>query len=142
LLTLVQEPLLLQRVAVPDQNDVVFGRDKYAQDHPGNAHFLFLIEKRRDEHEQTASRKIKCNISDGVIETAHERGGKFLRKDEFGWVEVDYDTARSKVANAFRSRRKIENKKARTRAKKTAREELVSNATCSNELLGLLEEAP
>jgi hypothetical protein len=77
-----------------------------------------------------------------VIETAHERGGKFLREDEFGWVEVDYDTARSKVANAFRSRRKIENKKARTRAKKTAREELVSNATCGNELLGLLEDAP
>jgi hypothetical protein len=145
-LLVVQPPILLiQRVAVPDQNDVVFGRDKYAQDHPGNAQFIFLIENRRDEHEGTPSRKIKCNISDAVIETVHERGGKFLRKDEVGWVEVDHDTARNKVANAFRSRRKLDNKKAWTQAKKTGTKGLVSSATSnsSDEILELLlEDAP
>jgi hypothetical protein len=113
-----------RRVLVPGPNDVVYGRDRFAQEHPGNSHYIFLIDCWREEHdghpEEPAKKKEKTAIANRVVEAIAERGGRFLRRDELGWVAVDDVVARYKVASSFRSRRKAENIKAKTRGKTMA----------------------
>jgi hypothetical protein len=113
----------IQRIVVPGSNDVVFGRDRFAQEHPGNTHYIFLIDCWRLEHggqPDSTKRKEKTAIANRVVETITGRGGRFLRRDELGWVEVDGVVARYKVASSFRSRRKADKRKAQTREKTMA----------------------
>jgi hypothetical protein len=117
----VMEDDMIPRSIIPGPNDVVYGRDSFAQQHLGNSHFIFLIESWREDHDtaeatnqwnHSSHEKFKAEVVDEVIEAIKERGGRFLRKGDSGWEEVDEKSARSKVANAFRSRRKVETRRA------------------------------
>jgi hypothetical protein len=112
---------MIPKSIIPGPNDVVYGRDSFAQQHLGNSHFIFVIESWREDHDTAeptnhwtlpSNEKFKAEVVDAVIEAIKERGGRFLRKGDLGWEEVDEKMARSKVANAFRSRRKVETRRA------------------------------
>jgi hypothetical protein len=110
--------ILVPTMIVPGPNDVVYGRDRFALHHPGNAHYLILIDERREEYEHTQSRTEKTEVANGIVNAIRESGGRFLKRADVGWAAVDDVTARYKVASAFRAMRANEIKKARNNADK------------------------
>ena len=96
----------LNRCIVPGPKDVLFGREKISQCHSGNIAYNHLIASSMDEYDRAESRHDKTNIACNIISKVQESGGRFLRLDEASWVLVDDDTARRKVTNSFRTRRR------------------------------------
>jgi hypothetical protein len=94
---------------VPRHSDVLYGRDKSIQEHSGNIRYLNLIAKFWDRYE--GAKKIeKKSITEEMLEVVKASGGRFLKMDDSGWVEVSDVVARGKVSNAFRDRRKAVNR--------------------------------
>jgi hypothetical protein len=58
----------------------------------------------------------KTQLARIIVEKIHERGGRFLKQEGAGWVEIDDETARTKVSHTFRNHRIA----ARTALKKAA----------------------
>jgi hypothetical protein len=119
-----RDEMIPARSIIPGAKDVVYGRDSFAQKHLGNSDFIGLIESWREDHNMADSTngkndKFKAGVVEAVIDVIKGRGGRFLRKGDLGWEEVDAKSARNKVADAFRSRRK---KESRRRAAKTQEE--------------------
>lgn len=89
--------------------DVLFGRGKTVVEHPGNLDFRNLVGKRMEEYE-AASRLEKTCMTETIVQMIKNKDGRFLKRDDGGgWEEVDDETARKKVAHAFRNRRKLPN---------------------------------
>lgn len=88
-------------------NDVLFGRGKTVVEHVGNLRFRNMIGMQMTEYEN-ANRLEKTYITEKIVEAIKGSDGRFLKRDEGGeWEEVDHETARKKVAHAFRNRRKL-----------------------------------
>jgi hypothetical protein len=90
-------------------NDILLGRGKPSQNHPGNVHLARLIEDRRASYYE-ANRFDKLCISWEIVKMMQrDRGGRFLEKDEStgAWRVVPDDVAREKVAYGFRSSKKL-----------------------------------
>ena len=88
-------------------NDVLFGRGKTVVEHPGNLKFRNLVGNQMEEYE-AASRLEKTCMTEKIVQLVHDSDGRFLKRDDGGdWEEVDHETARRKVAHAFRNRRKF-----------------------------------
>jgi hypothetical protein len=92
-------------VTVPSPIDILLGRSKICQSHVGNARYLHFIGAHIEEYEATAKQK-KTKLADEYIETIKNAGSRFLKETERGWEVVDDKTARGKLANAFRDKRK------------------------------------
>lgn len=92
-------------ITVPGPFDVIMGRDRLAQEHPGNFHYLDAIETHLVMYD-TLSKVKKTKLSDQIVDGIHESGGRFLKRDKTGWIEIDDRTARYKVSMAFRSKRR------------------------------------
>ena len=89
--------------------DVLFGRGKGSQNHPGNVRFHRLLDQHIDEYDK-ASKLGKTALSEKIIKIINESSGRFLKQDENGsgeLEEVDLITAREKVSRAFRARRRL-----------------------------------
>ena len=88
-------------------NDVLFGRGKTVVEHPGNMKFRNIVGRHMEEYE-AASRLEKTCMTEHIVELVKSSDGRFLKRDDGGdWEEVDDETARKKVAHAFRNRRKF-----------------------------------
>eukprot|EP00934_Nitzschia_sp_Nitz4_P002914 Nitzschia sp. Nitz4//scaffold95_size97785//49428//50956//NITZ4_004668-RA/size97785-augustus-gene-0.99-mRNA-1//1//CDS//3329560475//2904//frame0 len=88
-------------------NDVLFGRGKTVVEHPGNLRFRTIVGMKMDEYE-AASRLEKTCMTENIVQLVKDSRGRFLKRDDGGdWEEVDDETARKKVAHAFRNRRKF-----------------------------------
>jgi len=90
---------------MPGEFDVLLGRGKSSQNHPGNIRFRQLVESKRDEYERAKVLE-KTLIAERVVQTIRDLPGRFLRQDGDLWEEVDYETARDKVAHVFRDKRR------------------------------------
>jgi len=105
----------VKRIVLPGGLDVLLGRGKPLQKHPGNLRYHHFVESYQDEYE-TASKLEKTNLSKRIVQAMKESGGRFLKQDDAGWMEIDDDTARYKVSHTFRNHRiaarTIEKKKA------------------------------
>jgi hypothetical protein len=95
-------------VLEPTDSDVIFGRGKGIQIHPGNVRLRKLIDSTRPKYEG-AKLSEKTSIADQLVQHIKGSGGSFLKKgDGDGWIEVADETAREKISHAFRdSRRKV-----------------------------------
>ena len=91
-------------VAVANNQDVLFGRGKPYQVHPGNIRLAELIEERQVEYNRS-NRSDKTSISWEIVHYILEQGGRFLKKEETldMWEQVQYVVAREKVAHGFRT---------------------------------------
>jgi len=93
-------------ILIPGLNDVLLGRGKGVYQHLGNIEFRRLIESRRSQYDATSSGILKKDISNEIIDVVHGMGGRFLKdQGQFGWVSVDREVARQKVAHSFRALR-------------------------------------
>lgn len=93
-------------IGVPRNEDIVFGRGMFLQDHWGNIHFRDVIDGRRNTYDES-DRKGKTRLASKIVQSMQETGGRFLKDDGMGWVEVEDKVARQKVSMAFRSHRKL-----------------------------------
>ena len=90
---------------MPGPYDVLFGREKMAQEHSGNFRYLRILEEHRDWYD-SAPKIDKTDVAVAVVEKVKLSGGRFLKTNGADWVEVDDRTARLKVSTAFRSKRR------------------------------------
>lgn len=91
---------------IPHTHDVLFGRDKVAQQHPGNARYMSLVESTQDRYDAAPTKASRTMIASEIVVAIKSRGGLFLKHDGIGWIEASDVTAKEKVTNAFRSRRR------------------------------------
>ena len=105
----------VRRIVVPNALDVLFGRGRLIQEHPGNVRYRHLIESNREEYEK-ASKLRKTELAKKIVSaikygneknnvTKNFEGGRFLKLDGAGWIEVDDQVARDKIGHSFRNRR-------------------------------------
>jgi hypothetical protein len=94
-----------KRIMVPGSLDVIMGRDRLAQEHPGNFHYLDTIETHLVMYD-AMSKVQKTRLASKIVDGIHGIGGRFLKSDKTGWIEIDDKTARYKVSMAFRSKRR------------------------------------
>ena len=96
--------------------DVLTGREKIALKHVGNLRYHAMIDEYREEFER-ATMKQKTVITRVVLKNIADSEGRFLSMGDGGWVVLDENEARLKIATAFRSKRKA-GKRAMIRAMK------------------------
>ena len=88
----------------PGPNDVLLQRGRKTT--PGYTLFSELVTRYYKQYEN-AERLEKVVVAEMVVARIRESGGRFLRASrtsngEYQWEEVDKDSARTKVTNAFR----------------------------------------
>ena len=93
------------RIVLPADVDILLGRGKPFQNHPGNQRMLSLVDKYKERY-QSAERKEKHDIVEEVMGIISGSGGRFLRRVDYEnyWVEVTHAIAYRKVGHAFRSK--------------------------------------
>jgi hypothetical protein len=96
-------------VTVPSRKDILFGRGKPIQEHPGNLRLGLILESFFDRYE-ALKRSEKTNLAQEVVLKVKSQGGRFLRQADGMWEAVDDDTAREKVSHTFRSLRSAASK--------------------------------
>lgn len=87
-----------QSITIPHRFDILFGRGKTAREHTGNlraTHLVSMWQKKYDE----SSRFEKTAIAEKLVVIIKDSGGKFLKSEESGWVEVEDDMAREKISH-------------------------------------------
>lgn len=113
---------LESRITVPSRFDVLFGKSKKERESTGNLRALHLVDLNQDKYE-AANKFEKTEVAEKLVNIIHESGGRFLRKDATGWVEVDHEAAREKVSHFFRQNR-VKTKRDGKSDSNTAKEEL------------------
>jgi hypothetical protein len=77
-------------------------------DHVGNLRYQTLLDHYQATYEK-AKKYQKMKISHQILARVAQYGGRFLRQEGAGWIEVDPAVARDKIAHAFRTRRVANN---------------------------------
>ena len=108
-----QEKLLQQQklkacIVLPALVDILLGKGKPIQQHKGNAHLHHLVDSNMSLYEGYSNNENKTLLTHQLVGEAKATGGRFLKQDEDGvWMEIDDNTARTKVSTLFRARRKM-----------------------------------
>jgi hypothetical protein len=94
---------IFDRIDFPAVNDVLVGKGKPFQQHPGNIHLRSSVDHHLKEY--ALSKKVdKAGLIWKVVHSVKATSGGFLKKDRDGWwVEVTEEEAREKVAKIFTS---------------------------------------
>ena len=108
----------LTRAVEPTDDDVLFGRGGYSNQHPGNIRFREKAMELRPWYEAaTTTKEEKYRISELLVESVKSEGHRFLEKGEDGlWHEVVGNGARKKASQALRERIKGTRRRARGNA--------------------------
>jgi hypothetical protein len=117
-----------KRIIIPGAFDVIMGRDRLAQEHTGNVHYLDMIETHLVEYDALSKPK-KTELASRIVDGMHESGGRFLKCDGTGWIEIDDKTARYKVSMAFRSKRRTVQTPTKTQRPRRGIEEVFTVAS-------------
>jgi hypothetical protein len=90
-------------VDLPGQNDVLLGRGRIFQDHPGSVRLRDIVNFFLEEY-KLASKRDKKAIAWKVVEAIKGQGSRFLKRDADDWlVEVSDENAQEKVSTTFRT---------------------------------------
>lgn len=96
-----KERLGEDRIIVPRRFDVLFGKWKAAVEHTGNLRATHIVDMHRPKYER-ANKYEKTEIAERIVDLIREAHGRFLKRDQGGWVEVDDGEAREKISKIFR----------------------------------------
>ena len=113
------EVLSLDPVLIPSNNDILFGRGKPYQKHPGNLRLGLVVESLAGRYGEL-SNKEKTALAQEVLTKMKNAGIKFLKQVDGVWQSVDDSCSREKISNTFRS---IRLSKVKQQGKKRARVE-------------------
>eukprot|EP00980_Cylindrotheca_fusiformis_P018304 scaffold5966_cov118-Cylindrotheca_fusiformis.AAC.29 len=96
------------RISEIDKMDVVFGRGRGLQKHPGNIRMREVVEKHKTRY-HSLNRKGKRKLAVAVHKEISEGGIRFLKKldNEEVWVIVDRPIAIQKVTHTLRCRKSV-----------------------------------
>ncbi|CAJ1951276.1 unnamed protein product [Cylindrotheca closterium] len=97
----------IPKTLFPHRFDVLFGRGTKVRSHTGNLRALQLVNMWQSRYDGASYRAVKAEISERIVSIIHQSKGRFLKWEETGWVEVDDEAARDKVAHYFRNQRRI-----------------------------------
>ncbi|CAJ1931123.1 unnamed protein product [Cylindrotheca closterium] len=96
----------------PTEYDVLFGRGKPFQDHPGNLRLHSIVNVYKPNYTQ-ARRHEKTAIAEDVVKIIKNDGkhvGRFLKQVDGKWEGVSDIEARAKVSHALRGKSRVEPK--------------------------------
>lgn len=112
----------VRRIYRPTANDVLFGRGRPLQQHPGNLRFHKIINRNRQpymnsrkEDKVRVAKKVLHEIK-STINSAGDNdtpGGRFLKRTDIGedfWVEVSTEASIEKISHALRGRPRSESR--------------------------------
>jgi hypothetical protein len=95
----------MAQYVTPARYDVLFGRGRPIQCHPGNIRFRQLLEVHADEYERV-SKFEKTLLAARLVQTVKATGSRFLKQvDGDRWVQVGEVMSHKKVSQSFRTRR-------------------------------------
>ncbi|CAJ1950638.1 unnamed protein product [Cylindrotheca closterium] len=97
-----------ERVHKLRKKDIIFGRGRGFQNHPGNERMRDIIEKYKTQY-HSLNRDGKRKLVEAVHAEITEGGARFLKKldNEQAWVVVDLPIALQKVSHTMRCRKSI-----------------------------------
>ncbi|CAJ1950196.1 unnamed protein product [Cylindrotheca closterium] len=97
------------RVQNPGPGDILFGRGRGFQEHPGNQRMLKIISKYKQAY-KSQKRSKKREFVEAVYDEITRDGSRFLKKleGENCWVEVSIPISLEKVSHTLRGKRKGE----------------------------------
>lgn len=107
-------------VTLPGLTDVLLGKGKAAQQHPGNMRLHALVDQLLPEY-NTLNSTDKTLLSHKVVQAI--KPARFLSQECGVWMEVPSDVSREKVSHLFRARRKVFVKKQREQQRKRQQEQ-------------------
>lgn len=93
-------------IMLPFRKDVVFGKGRRFQNHPGNMKLKLMVDELLPEYE-TLDKEAKTVLADRIVRVFKREGTRFLSQESGIWIESTDDSARSKVAQLFRNRREV-----------------------------------
>lgn len=104
---------------VPNDFDILLGRDKASCHHVGNKRFRVVVSINRERYQSCDSREAKTRITSEVIASIRESGGRFLKKNETSdeYEDVGDVIAHEKVSHALRSAKDPKKKRPRKKRK-------------------------
>ncbi|CAJ1959509.1 unnamed protein product [Cylindrotheca closterium] len=105
-----QELRTTRTVMIPCSFDILVGKGKPFQEHPGNMELREWIRKHQTSYE-VAQKYEKKNLVLQVIGMVKGRGGRFLKDVGGCWSEVEEDVARAKVGHLFRDKKRTRDPK-------------------------------
>ena len=92
-------------ILIPSLYDVLSGRGKPIQTHPGNLRLGFLVEERINDYID-GNRKAKIEISNSIYDSLVENNCRFLKQDNKGiFFEMNRSEAIRKIEHFFRNRK-------------------------------------
>jgi hypothetical protein len=97
-----------ERFQTARKNDIIFGRGKGFQRHPGNQRMREIIDRYKEQY-QSLERARKRNLVEAVYNEIVEGGARFLTKslDDDTFFVVDVPTALQKVSNTLRCKKSL-----------------------------------
>ena len=97
----------VNHIILPSNCDCLFGRGKPVRTHQGNLRLGFLVEEKLRDYLK-GGRPQKIAIANSVYEAMTDGSARFLKQDDDGvYVEVDQNTAISKIEHFFRNRKQL-----------------------------------
>ena len=96
-----------ESVTTPENRDVLAGRGRIFQEHPGNVRFRQFVEKKSDEYD-ALDRHDKLIFTIRLTQILRADNVRFLKKAAGGgtWVVLDSSEVRMKISQQFRTVRK------------------------------------
>ena len=91
----------------PGPGDILLGRGKSIQNHPGNIRYRAIIEKNLARFESATRRGAKAELVKDVLQQVFSSGANFWQLDKSSqnkkWTPVDEKTACEKISHSFRN---------------------------------------
>ena len=91
-------------VEEPSDIDVLLGRGKPYQSHPGNKRMLQLVKSHKHKYSKL-KREFRHAFAESVLDKVYKGGARFLRKEGNHWIAVNREVAFEKIAHALRNKR-------------------------------------
>eukprot|EP00980_Cylindrotheca_fusiformis_P016369 scaffold4880_cov106-Cylindrotheca_fusiformis.AAC.3 len=90
-------------VILPTHTDVLLGRGKPIQTHPGNIRLSLIVESLLEEYNGSKKRLAKTQLAAETVDRMKGAGVRFLTKCDEGWKIALDSLARERVSSAFRT---------------------------------------
>eukprot|EP00980_Cylindrotheca_fusiformis_P016367 scaffold4880_cov106-Cylindrotheca_fusiformis.AAC.1 len=90
-------------VMLPSHTDVLLGRGKPSQNHPGNLRLSLIAESLLQKYDGSGKRQARTQLAAETVERMKGAGVRFLTKCDEGWKIAPDRLARERVSSTFRT---------------------------------------